>query len=312
MKETQLDLVRVTESAAIAASYWVGSGDKENADKAAVDAMKKRLNNSPNYFKVVIGEGKKDKSYGLFKGEIYGTSGFVYGTSEFDQLIDIYDLAVDPIEGTTPTATGGPEAMSVIGTAGEGCLFDTEEFYMNKLAYGPAIRNHIKLKITDPIEINVQRAADVLGKSSRQMMVCLLDRPRHYNAIDRLRSIGARIKLIQDCDVSGAIATCLADRGIDLLYGIGGSPECVISACAIKCFQGDLQAQLADKDGVTDPKVYELEDLVKGHCTFAATGITNGSLLEGVRFTDRGAVTNSVFMRSESGTIRWLKTYHGN
>ena len=309
MKETQLDLVRVTEAGAIAASYWVGSGDKENADKAAVDAMRHRLNNSSVFCKVVIGEGKKDKSYGLFKGEEYGPT--------MKKLLspdhcEAYDLAIDPVEGTTPTATGGPEAMSVIGTAGEGCLFDTEEFYMNKLAYGPAIRNHIKLKITDPIEINVQRAADVLGKSGRQMMVCLLDRPRHYNAIDRLRSIGARIKLIQDCDVSGAIATCLADRGIDLLYGIGGSPECVIAACAIKCLQGDLQAQMADKDGVTDPRIYELDDLVKGHCTFAATGITNGSLLEGVRFVERGPITNSVFMRSESGTIRWLKTYHGN
>lgn len=306
MKETQLDLVRVTEAAAISASYWVGSGDKESADKAAVDAMKRRLNDSPNYFKVVIGEGKKDKSYGLFKGEAYGA------LHPKERAGRTYDLAIDPIEGTTPTATGGPEAMSVIGTAGEGCLFDTEEFYMNKLAYGPAIRKHVRLSILHPIEVNVERAAWALGKKVEQMMVCMLDRPRHQEAIKKLRDIGARIKLIQDCDVSGAIATCLADRGIDLLYGIGGSPECVIAACAIKCLQGDLQAQLADKDKVTDPKVYELEDLVKGHCTFAATGITNGSLLEGVRFTDRGAVTNSVFMRSESGTVRWLKTYHGN
>lgn len=301
MKETQLDLVRVTEAAAIAAAYWVGSGDKENADKAAVDAMKSRLINSTTLFKVVIGEGKKDKSYGLFKGEKYG------------KLFDgIYDLAVDPIEGTTPTAIGGPEAMSVIGTAEAGCLFDTEEFYMNKLAYGPAIRNQIKLLIIDPIEVNVQRAAEVTNKTVGQMMVCMLDRPRHQDAIKRLRKIGCRIKLIQDCDVSGAIATCLSDRGIDILYGIGGSPECVIAACAIKCLQGDLQAQMADKDGVTNTKVYELDDLVQGHCTFAATGITNGSLLEGVRFIERGPVTNSVFMRSESGTVRWLKTYHGN
>lgn len=309
MKETQLDLVRVTEAGAIAASYWVGSGDKENADKAAVDAMRHRLKNSSVFCKVVIGEGKKDKSYGLFKGEEYGpTMKKLLSPDHFEA----YDLAIDPVEGTTPTSNGGPEAMSVIGTADSGCLFDTEEFYMNKLAYGPAIRSKVKLSIIDPIEMTAISAACALGKDIKQIMVCLLDRPRHKDAIMRLRAIGARIKLIQDCDVSGAIATCLSDRGIDLLYGIGGSTECVIAACAIKCFQGDLQAQLADKDGVTDPKVYELEDLVKGHCTFAATGITNGSLLEGVRFTDRGPVTNSVFMRSESGTIRWLKTYHGN
>jgi fructose-1,6-bisphosphatase class II len=301
MKNTQLDLVRVTESAAIAASYFIGSGDKESADKAAVDAMKNRLNRSSTSFQVAIGEGKKDKSYGIFKGEHYGS----YGQ-------EAYDLAIDPIEGTTPTANGGPEAMSVIGTADSGCLFATEEFYMNKLAYGPIIRSQIKLSITDPIEINVQRAAAVTDKTIEQIMVCVLDRPRHYDIIKRLRTIGTRIKLIQDCDVSGAIATCLSDRGIDILYGIGGSPECVIAACAIKCLQGDLQAQLANKDGVTDPKVYELEDLVKGNCTFAASGITDGSLLEGVRFTGRGPVTNSVFMRSESGTVRWLKTYHGN
>lgn len=304
MKETQLDLVRVTEAAAIHASYWVGSGDKESADKAAVDAMKDRLNKLKNsQYVVVIGEGKKDKSYGLFKGEWYGDSG---------NCSAVYDLAVDPIEGTTPTAAGGPEAMSVIGTADKGCLFDTEEFYMNKLAYGPVIRSKIKLKITDPIDVNVRRSAVALGKSPQQIMVCMLDRPRHAEAIKTLRAMGTRIKLIQDCDVSGAIATCLSDRGIDILYGIGGSPECVIAACAIKCLDGDLQAQLADKDRVTNPNVYELDDLVKGNCTFAATGITNGSLLEGVRFTERGAVTNSVFMRSESGTVRWLKTYHGN
>ena len=301
MKHTQLDLVRTTEAGAIAASYWIGSGDKENADKAAVDAMKKRLNNSNSQYIVVIGEGKKDKSYGIFNGEIYGAKD-----------AEAYDLAVDPIEGTRPTSIGGPEAMSVIGTAGLNCLFATEEFYMNKLAYGPSICKHIKLNIKNPIEINVKNAACVLSKKVEQMMVCMLDRPRHSEAIKSLRSMGVRIKLIQDCDVSGAIATCLDDRGIDIFYGIGGSPECVIAACAIKCLQGDIQAQIADINGVTNEHVYELNDLVKGHCTFAATGITNGSLLEGIRFTKCGPVTNSVFMRSESGTVRWLKTYHGN
>jgi fructose-1,6-bisphosphatase II len=301
MKYVHLDLVRITEAAAIAASYWIGSGDKESADRDATEAIKKRLEKTEARFKVVIGEGKKDKSYGLFNGEEYGTG---------EQL---FDFAVDPIEGTRPTVTSGPEAISTIGIAGPGCLFATEEFYTNKLAYGPEIRSKTKLNLRDEIETIVSQVSLVTNKDLHRLNICILDRPRHEDTIKRLRNLGVRIKLIQDCDVSGAIATCFIDRGIDLLYGVGGAPECVLAACAIKCLGGDLQAQVTDKDGKPlDDKVLELEDLVKGECAFAATGITDGSFLKGVRFLEKGPVTHSVAMRSESGTVRWLTTFHGN
>jgi fructose-1,6-bisphosphatase II len=303
MKQINLDLVRVTEGAAISASYWIGSGDKESADKAASEAMKNRLERLESSFKVVIGEGKKDNSYGLFKDELYGEG--VDGVC--------YDLAVDPIEGTRPTVTSGPEAISVCALGERDGLYSTEEYYMNKLAYGPAVAKKIKLSITEPIEQIVKCVALAAGKSLREVMVCILDRPRHADHIARLRRLGCRIKLIQDCDVSGAIAACLPDRGIDVLYGVGGAPEAVLSACAIKCLKGDFQGQLTDKDGkILDDKVLTLNDFVKGECSFAATGITDGSLLKGVRFTNTGPVTHSVAMRSQSGTVRWMTTFHGN
>lgn len=301
MKHIHLDLIRITEAAAIAASYWIGSGDKESADKAATTAIKKRLDKIDCTFKVVIGEGKKDKSYGLFRGEVYGNGE------------PVYDFAVDPIEGTRPTVTSGPEAISTIGIAGPNCLFSTEEFYMNKLAYGPEIYSKVHLNLNDQIETIISQVALVTNKDVHRLNVCILDRPRHEEIIQRLRAIGVRIKLIQDCDVSGAIATCFIDRGIDLLYGIGGAPECVLAACAIKCLGGDLQAQVVDKNcKPLDNKVLGIEDLVKGECAFAATGITDGSFLKGVRFIEKGPVTHSVAMRSESGTVRWLTTFHGN
>jgi fructose-1,6-bisphosphatase II len=223
------------------------------------------------------------------------------------------DIAVDPIEGTRPTVTSGPEAMSTIALADPRAMFHTEEFYMNKLAFGPGIAKIVPLNINDPIERIIQMVSLANGKKLNDIMVCILDRPRHAEVIDRMRKLGVRIKLIQDCDVSGALAACLPDRGIDLLYGVGGAPEAVLTACAVKCLGGGFQAQICDKDGkVIDEKIYHQDDLVVGHCVFAATGITDGSLLKGVRFSEFGPITNSVFMRSESGTIRWLTSYHGN
>ncbi len=304
MKQNNMDLVRVTEAAAIAASAWVGSGDKIAADKEATEAMRERLNRLDFRARVVIGEGKKDDSYGLFTGEIVGTA---------PKNSKIYEIAVDPIEGTRPTVTSGPEAISVIALSEEGGLFETGEYYMNKLAYGPEIASRVKLNITDPIEGTLKKVSAASGKKMNQIMVCILDRPRHEKLIMILRKLGVRIKLILDCDVSGAIATGLPESGIDLLLGTGGAPEGVLAACAMKCLRGDFQAQIADgKGNVTDPKVYGLNDLVRKECIFAATGITNGSLLRGVRYTNLGAVTNSVFMRSESGTIRWISANHGN
>lgn len=304
MKHINLDLVRVTEAAAIAASAWIGSGDKIAADKDATEAMRERLNRIDFRARIVIGEGKKDDSYGLFTGEVVGTG---------SKNSKIYEIAVDPIEGTRPTVSSGPEALSVIAVAKEGSLFETGEYYMNKLACGPEIASKVKLSIKDPIQQTLKKVSAATGKKMNQIVVCLLDRPRHEKLIVELRKLGVRIKLIMDCDVSGAIAASLPDSGIDLLMGTGGAPEGVIAACALKCLHGDFQAQIADvKGNITDRKILKLDDLVKGECVFAATGITTGSLLRGVRYTNRGAVTNSVFMRSESGTVRWLMAHHGN
>jgi len=303
MKLLGLDLVRSTEDAALAASAWIGSGDKLKADKAATEAMRNRLNKTEFAGQIVIGEGKKDESYGLYCGERVGNV----------DCTKPLDIAVDPIEGTRPTVTSGPEAMSTIAMAESNCMFNTEEYYMNKLAYGVSIAKTVELNINDPIENTIKLASLANGKKITDIMVCILDRPRHAEVVERMRKMGVRIKLIQDCDVSGAIAACLPDTGIDLLYGVGGAPEAILTACAVKCLGGGFQAQLADKNGkVIDNKVYDQNDLVKGHCVFAATGITDGSLLKGVRFSEFGPVTNSVFMRSESGTVRWLTSSHGN
>ncbi len=305
MRQINLDLVRVTEAAAIAASQWIGSGDKISADKAATEAMRERLNQLDFTGRIVIGEGKKDKSYGLFTGERVGKPG---------PGSPILDLAVDPIDGTRPTVTSGPEATSVLAVAEQGTLFETGEFYMNKLAYGPAIASKTKLNLLDPIKTTIENVCKATGKQASKIKVCILDRPRHEKIIAELRSLGARIQLIQDCDISGAIAACMPESGIDLLCGIGGAPEGVITACAMKCLRGGFEAQVIHQKTleVADPKVYSIHDLVRGECVFAATGVTDGSLLKGVRYTSRGAVTNSIFMRSESGTVGWITAHHGN
>lgn len=304
--KSTLDLLRATEAAAIAASKWVGTGEKLDADKAATEAMRDRLNQANFCCKIIIGEGKKDKSFGLFAGETVGKLCTQPGVKHFD-------LAVDPIDGTRPTVTSGPEAMSVLTVSEENALFTTEAHYMNKVAYGPEIARKLDLDLNDPVERTIELVAAVTGKQPSGIMVCILDRPRHEKIIEKLRKMKVRIKLIEDCDISGAIATCLPDSGIDLLYGIGGSPEGVITACAMKCLRGGFKAQLVRADGTVDnSRTYSIGDLVKGDCAFAATGITNGSLLKGVRFTSRGPVTHSVLMRSASGTVRWITTYHGN
>lgn len=304
MKHVSLEIVRATEAAAIAASKWIGSGNKELADKDATDAMRDRLNKIDFRAKSILCEGKKDKSFGFEDFEIFGLAN--YG--------QIYDLAVDPIEGTTPTVTSGPEAISTMAIAEQDSLIRLDCFYVNKLAYSKSIKDKVKLNINDAIEATCNKISKATNKPLSQIMVCVLNRPRHQKIIDRLRVVGVRIKLIQDCDVSGAIATCLPDSGIDLLYGIGGAPEAVISAAAIKCLGGDFQIKIVDESNNWDEKgdVLEINDLVKGSCAFIASGITNGSILKGVRFTERGPITNSVFMRSESQTIRWLTTEHGN
>lgn len=301
-----LDMIRVTEGAAIAASQWVGSGNKEAADKAASDAMRDRFSEIDFLGRVAIGEGIKDNSYGLFQGEMVG--------GQHGLLLDApaLDLAIDPIEGTTPTVTSGPEAISTIAFANQDAMYQTTAFYMNKLAYGRNIASHGKLNINQPITQIVAQAAAWLGRPLEKMMVCILNRPRHDEWVKSLRVLGVRIKLIQDCDVSGAVAACLPDSGVDLLYGIGGAPEAVISAAAIKCMGGDFQVYEVDKDMKKSSIALGVEDLVKGECAFVATGITRGSILDGVRFVNKRPITNSVFMRSTSQTLRWMTTEHGN
>jgi fructose-1,6-bisphosphatase II len=313
MNQLSMDLVRVTEAAAIAASSWVGTGEKEEADRAATDAMRDRLNRIDFAARIAIGEGEKDKSFGLFRGEVVGARRDEVGAGRGD--LRTYEICVDPIEGTRPTVTSGPEALSVLGVADfDGAMMAfPDRFYALKIAYGPQIARQVELYVDAPLSENLCKASRALGKSVDKIVVCVLDRPRHRGFIEELRRIGTRIKLIQDCDVSGAVATCLPDSGVDLYYGVGGTPEAVIAACAMRCLGGRIQAQLATNDGQPQPgRIYMTEELVRGDCVFAATGITNGSLLRGVRYTPRGAVTHSVFMRSRSGTIRWLRTEHGN
>lgn len=308
MRHISLDLIRVTEAAAISASKWVGSGNKELADKAATDAMRDRLNRMDFAGKILIGEGEKDESYGLFCGENVGKR-----WEDESPPSKLYELCCDPVEGTTPTVMAGPEAISTLAVAHEGAMFTTPHFYANKLAYGPKVANKVTLRLDDPIERTVELISVATNKKFEDIVACVLNRPRHDDLIARLRKLGVRIKLIQDCDVSGAVAACIDGNYVDFLTGIGGAPEAVISACAIKCLGGNFQCQIAlkEKNWEREGPVMNLEDLVKGACVFVATGITDGSILKGVSW-NRGPVTNSVFMRSESGTVRWLTVNHGN
>lgn len=321
MKNFHMDLVRVTEAGAICAAEWVGRGNKEEADKAASEAMRDRLNKMDLVAEIAIGEGIKDESFGLYQGEKVGskfiyrqprTSAQLHGESEVPAPDPEYSIAIDPIEGTTPTAKGGYEAMSVIAMAKHGMLYQTPHFYMNKLAVGPGIEGaHIDATPED----NIAAVAKSLNKSVQHVTVCVLDRPRTKPLVDALRKVGCRIKFIADCDVTACIATCVPDSGIDMYWSIGGSPEAVIAAAAMKCMGGKLQCvEITDPINMLADNVPTLEigDLVKGDCMFAATGITDGQLLKGVRFTQQGPVTHSIAMRSESGTIRRLVTEHGN
>jgi fructose-1,6-bisphosphatase class II len=312
MKNFHLDLVRVTEAGAISAAEWVGRGDKEAADKAATDAMRNRLNRIGFCATIAIGEGIKDDSYGLFVGEQVGKKWTDGSIRHDDHFVEI---AVDPIEGTTPTAKGGYEAMSVIALGNKGAFFKTENFYMNKLAIGPKAHRkfgHV-IDIKRDIEYNIPLVAAALDKQVNHITVCLLDRPRHDELVARLRKLGCRIKLISDCDVTACIATCVEDSGVDVYIGVGGAPEAVIAAAAMKCMKGKFQAQITDKNGEPiDERILGMEDLAKGPVMFAATGITDGKLLKGVQFTSHGPVTHSIAMRSESGTIRRIVTEHGN
>ena len=304
-----LELVRVTEAAAMAAARWMGRGDKDGADGAAVNAMRVVLQTVGMDGVVAIGEGEKDHAPMLFNGERIGNG-----------MPPEVDIAVDPIDGTTPTALGRGGALSVIAVSPRGTMFDPGPcVYMEKIAVGPRAKGAVDIN-RSPTE-NLHAVAESLGESVRDLTVVILDRTRHADLIAEVRASGARIRLITDGDVAGAIATAWPGAGSDVLIGVGGTPEGVLAAAALKCMGGEIQGKLWPRDdaereatiaaGYDLDAVLSTDDLVQGdNCFFAATGITDGELLQGVRFHSFGASTQSLVMRSKSGTIRRIEATH--
>ncbi len=306
-----LEFVRITEAAALSSAKWMGRGDEKAADQAAVDAMRKAFDSVRIDGTVVIGEGERDEAPMLFIGEKVGLKG---------NDSPAIDIALDPLEGTTICATGGVGAISVIACAEHGGFLHAPDTYMDKIATGPAARGLIDLDLS--ATENVHRVAEANRKPVSDVTVVILERERHSDLIAEVRKTGARIQLIGDGDVSAAVAAAWLDSGIDLLMGIGGAPEGVISAAAMRCLGGDFQGRLkfrnqAEKDralkmGVKDlNQKFKMEDLAKGHVMFCATGITDGPLLKGVKLYSGGrAKTQSIVMRSQTGTIRSVETHH--
>ena len=303
-----LEAVRVTEAAALASARLMGRGDEKAADQAAVDAMRRAFDAIPFAGRVVIGEGERDEAPMLYIGE-------EVGSGEAPRI----DIALDPLEGTTICATGGNNALSVIALAQEGNFLHAPDTYMEKIAVGPEARGAIDINAS--VSTNLKEVAKALNLNVEDMTVIILDRPRHADIIREVRENGARIKLIGDGDVSAAIATCKRNSGVDMLLGTGGAPEGVIAAAALRCIGGDMQGRLkprndeeisrAYKMGIEDiNKVYAIDELARGEVMFAATGVTNGDYLQGVRFFKGGAETHSVVMRSKSKTVRYIDATH--
>jgi len=303
-----LELVRVTEAAALRSARWMGKGDKHQADQAAVDAMRKAFDSLAIDGTVVIGEGERDEAPMLYIGEKVGAGG------------PRVDIALDPLECTNSVAYGRPNALAVIAVGEPGTLLHAPDTYMDKIAVGPRAADVID--INDPVEDNLDRIAEALGYKREDVTCVILDRDRHTELIERVRRLGCRIHLISDGDVGGAIATCLPKSGIDVLLGVGAAPEGVLAAAAMRCvggafrgrlkFRNDEEKARARKMGVRDfDRVYTEKDLAQGDdVMFAATGVSDGDMLRGVRFTGLGATTHSLVMRSRSGTIRKLETQH--
>ncbi|MBW4827951.1 MAG: class II fructose-bisphosphatase [Clostridiaceae bacterium] len=306
-----LNLVRVTEAAALESARYLGRGDKIAADQAAVDGMRKMFDTVNIDGKVVIGEGEMDEAPMLYIGEQIGKA--KEGCPEVD-------IAVDPLDGTTSVAKGLSNALSVVAVAPKGCLLHAPDMYMDKIAVGPKAKGCIDIDAS--VEENLSNVAKALNKDISDLTVTIIDRPRHEDLIKRVRAVGARIKLFSDGDVAAAIATCFEHSGVDILMGIGGAPEGVIAAAALKCMEGEFQGKLCPmndeerkrcKDmGVDVDKVLTMEDLVSGNeILFAATGISDGELLKGVVYYENNmATTYSVVMRAETGTIRFVEALH--
>ena len=305
-----LEIVRVTERAAVAAARLAGRGNEKAADQAAVDAMRRELNKLPIDGTVVIGEGERDEAPMLFIGETVGNK---HGPK--------VDIAVDPLEGTTLCAKSMPGAIATMAMAEEGTLLNAPDVYMEKIAIGPGYPTGV-VDLDAPAEENIRRLAAAKGVAPDRITALILDRPRHADTIARVRKAGAAVRLITDGDVAGVIHTANpAETGIDIYMGIGGAPEGVLAAAALRCIGGQMQCRLvldteekrtrAAKMGIADPrKKYEIADMVKGDCLFAATGVTDGALLDGVRFRNEIITTETVVMRSITGTVRWISAEH--
>lgn len=310
-RNVAMELVRVTEAAALSAARWMGKGNKEMVDQAAVDAMRQALDGVDIAGKVVIGEGEKDEAPMLYIGEEVGNGN---GPE--------VDVAVDPVDGTRLLSLGLPGSLAVVATAERGTMFAAPPgvYYMDKIAVGPAFRHVID--INAPVAVNLDRIARVRDSHIDDLTVVVLDRPRHQELIKQIREAGARIRLITDGDVAAAIQAAMEDyTGIDVMMGTGGAPEAVLAAAALKCIGGEIQCKIWPRseeerqklvsEGVDLNKVYRIDDLVQGNdVSFAATGISTGELLDGVQYFGWGAKTNSVMMRSRSGTVRYVQSRH--
>jgi fructose-1,6-bisphosphatase II / sedoheptulose-1,7-bisphosphatase len=303
-----MELVRVTEAAALAASRWMGRGDKNSADGAAVDAMRRAFDTLQITGTVVIGEGEMDEAPMLYIGEKIGAGGAEV------------DIAVDPLEGTSITAKGGPNAMAVVALAEKGGFLHAPDIYMEKIAVGPGLPAEV-VDLDESVETNLKELAKAKKAEISDLVVCLLDRDRHKEIIRRCRAVGARIMLIPDGDVSGVVAVSQQEAGVDIYLGSGGAPEGVLAAAALRCIGGQMQGRLlfeneeqiarAASMGVKDPnRKYRLEDMAKGEVMFAATGVTTGPMMRGVRRFAGGAVTHSIVMRSKTGTVRYIEGHH--
>ncbi|QGU02440.1 Fructose-1,6-bisphosphatase class 2 [Corynebacterium kalinowskii] len=304
-----MELVRVTEAAALASGRWVGRGMKNEGDGAAVDAMRQLINSVNMKGVVVIGEGEKDEAPMLYNGEEVGTG---FGAE--------VDIAVDPVDGTTLMAEGRPNAISVLAASERGSMYDPSAvFYMNKIAVGPEAAG--KIDIQAPAAHNIQAVAKAKNIAASDVTVVVLDRPRHIDLIKEIREAGAKVRLISDGDVAGAVAAAQATNSVDIMMGTGGTPEGIITACAMKCMGGEIQGMLAPKDDAEREKAiaagHDLDrvlftnDLVASdNCYFVATGVTNGDMLRGVSYRANGATTRSLVMRSKSGTIRFIESVH--
>ncbi len=304
-----LEVVRVTEAAALSASKWMGRGDEKAADQAAVDSMRIALNGMDIEGTVVIGEGERDEAPMLYIGE-------KVGTGKGPKI----DIALDPLEGTTICATGGPNALAVIAMAVDGGFLNAPDVYMDKIAVGPGLEKDI-VNIDDLPHSNLKNLAKAKNLDISDLVVCILDRPRHEELIAKTREAGARIMLITDGDVAGVIATASKDTGVDMYVGSGGAPEGVLAASALRCIGGQMWGRLtfrnndekgrADRLGISDyNKIYSLNELAHGEVMFAASGVTDGSMLRGVRRWNSGASTQSIIMRSKTGTVRTISSEH--